>query len=187
MSHELLEPFTTSLDLKLGDLDPVRHITERKLSDMDGMFLEEGDQDDRVVYRVYAVPTPELNSNLIYSTTVLEPGTVGREYHMTKGHFHEKRDRAEIYLGLSGRGLLVLATADGRCVTQTQQRGSINYIPGGWAHRSVNMGEEPLVFFAAYIADAGHDYATIERSGFPIAVVKEDDGPRIIDNPRYGS
>jgi glucose-6-phosphate isomerase, archaeal len=116
---------------------------------------------------------------------VIEPGTIGREYFMTKGHFHEVRDRAEIYVGLSGEGRLLMATAAGEHVVEPMRRGTVNYVPGGWAHRSINVGDEPLVFFAAYVGDAGHDYATIEEEGFPVVLVKGDGGPEVVENPRY--
>ena len=43
---------------------------------------------------------------------------------------------------------------------------------------------EPLVFFASYIGDAGHDYGTIEKRGFPVRVVVGEDGPRVVPNHR---
>jgi glucose-6-phosphate isomerase len=187
VSQELLEPFTIEMDLKGGGLRPTHQVIERRMSDMKEMYLQDPGGKDEVIYRVFGIRAPQTSSNLICSTTVLEPGTVGREYHMTKGHFHEVRDRAEVYVGLSGEGLLVLATEDGRYVTQPQKRGCVNYIPGGWAHRSVNTGQEPLVFFAAYIADAGHDYKTIEKTGFPVAVVSGRAGPEVVENPRFRS
>jgi glucose-6-phosphate isomerase len=104
---------------------------------------------------------------------------------MTKGHFHRVRDRAEVYLGLAGEGRLVMATEDGRHAVEPIRRGTISYVPGGWAHRSVNVGDEPLVFFAAYIGDAGHDYHTVQRMGFPVLVFAGDSGPEIVANPRY--
>jgi glucose-6-phosphate isomerase len=104
---------------------------------------------------------------------------------MTKGHFHEVRDRAEIYIGLAGEGRLVMATEDGRWQVEPMRRGAINYVPGGWAHRSVNVGDEPLVFFAAYVADAGHDYTTIEEQGFPVVVLRGERGPEVVENARY--
>jgi glucose-6-phosphate isomerase len=153
---------------------------------MRGMYLEEpAGEEDPVVYRVFGIPAPATNANLLSSTTVLEPGRVGREYFMTKGHFHERRDRAEIYLGLAGEGLLVMATEDGRHVVEPMRRGNANYVPGWWAHRSVNVGDEPLVFFAAYVGDAGHDYGTIEEQGFPIVVLAGEDAPEVVENPRY--
>jgi glucose-6-phosphate isomerase len=105
---------------------------------------------------------------------------------MTKGHFHELRDRAEIYVALAGTGRLVLATEDGRHAVEPMSRGTVTYVPGGWAHRTVNVGDEPLVFFAAYVGDAGHDYGTVEDRGFPVVVVKGDDGPEVRENSGYG-
>jgi glucose-6-phosphate isomerase, archaeal len=180
-----VEPFTTVLDLASGRLDPELEVTERRLSDMRGMYFEEGGLDDPLIYRVYAIPVPATTSNVLSSTTVIEPGTIGREYFMTKGHFHEVRDRAEIYVGLAGEGRLLMATEDGQHVVEPMRRGTVNYVPGGWAHRSINVGGEPLVFFAAYVGDAGHDYGTIEEEGFPVLVVKGDAGPEVIKNPRH--
>lgn len=179
-------PFTTMLDLAAGAIEPERDLIERRLSEMRGMYLEEPDaDDDRLVYRVSGVPVPETTDNVLSSTTVIEPGTVGREFFMTKGHFHELRGRAEIYIGLAGEGRLVMATEDGRVAVEPMRRGTVNYVPGGWAHRSVNVGDERLVFFAAYPADAGHDYGTIEERGFPVLVVKGANGPEVVDNPRW--
>jgi len=185
-SEEPLFPFTIALDMDLGTLTPEGEVVERRISDMREMFIAGSDDSvDAVVYRVYAIQSPETASDLQCSTTVLLPGTVGREYFMTRGHFHEVRDRAEIYIGLAGDGRLVMATEDGRHAVESISRGTVSYVPGGWAHRSVNVGEEPLVFFAAYVGDAGHDYRTIEEQGFPVAVVRGEDGPRVMRNPRY--
>jgi glucose-6-phosphate isomerase, archaeal len=181
-----VQPFTTVLNLSSGRLDPELEVTERRLSDMEGMYLEVGEHDgDPLIYRVYGIPGSATMGNVLSSTTVIEPGTIGREYFMTKGHFHEVRDRAEIYLGLAGEGRLLMATEDGGHAVEPMRRGTVNYVPGGWAHRSVNVGDEPLVFFAAYVGDAGHDYATIEEEGFPLLLVKGDGGPEIVENPRY--
>ena len=183
-----VEPFTTLLDLASGRLDPELEVTERRLSDMADMYLEDGGrEDDPLIYRVYGIPVPATTGNVLSSTTVIEAGTIGREYFMTKGHFHEVRDRAEIYVGLAGEGRLVMATEDCVHAVEPMRRGTVNYVPGGWAHRSVNVGDEPLVFFAAYVGDAGHDYATIEAEGFPVLIVKGDEGPEVVANPHYGS
>jgi glucose-6-phosphate isomerase, archaeal len=178
-------PFTTLLDLTRGRLDPERAVTKRTLADLKGFFRAAPPAPDEVVYRVFGIPVPETNSDLLCSTTVLEPGHVDGEYYMTKGHFHVRRERAEIYMTLSGDGRLVMATEDGRHAVEPMRRGTVNYIPGGWAHRSVNVGEEPLVFFAAYIGDAGHDYDTIERRGFPVRITRGENGPRVEKNPSY--
>lgn len=181
-----LDPFTIKMDLQSGLLDPTRQTVERRLSEMRGMYQVEPDE-DRVAYRVFLIPVPEENSEIQCSTTVLEPGVVGDEYFMTKGHFHQVRNRSEIYVGLSGEGRLVMATEDGEHAVEPIRPGTVNYVPGGWAHRSVNVGSDPLVFFAAYVGDAGHDYGTIESEGFPVLVVRSEDGPIVAPNPRYRS
>ena len=181
-----LRPFTAHIDLASGQVTHDETITERRLSDMRGSYLESHDGDD-LVYQVFRIEVPELNSNIDQCTTVLQPGKVGREYFMTKGHFHRIRDRSEVYVGLRGKGALVLATEAGEHEVLWMEPGSVNYIPGGWAHRSVNVGDEPLVFYAAWIADAGHDYATIEHQGFPVLLVEDPEGrPSVVPNPRYG-
>jgi glucose-6-phosphate isomerase, archaeal len=180
-----MEPFTTFVGLTSGALNPERKVTERRLGDLDGLFDEPVAEPQRLAYRVLEIPAPADNSNLLSSITILEPGRVGHEYFMTKGHFHAKRDRAEIYLGLAGEGRLLMATEDGRTAVEPMRRGSINYVPGGWAHRSINVGDEPLVFYAVYPGDAGYDYATIEEQGFPVLVIAGGDGPEVVPNPRY--
>ena len=186
---DLLSPFTTMLDLDSGSLTPTRGaVARRTLAELRGLYAAGGDvtdEPDRLVYQVFPVEVPATNSNISCSTTRLEPGDVGGEYFMTKGHFHHVRDRGEFYLGIAGEGRLLLATVDGRWTVEPIRRGTMNYIPGGWAHRSVNTGAEPLVFLATYIGDAGYDYATIAERGFPVLVVAGDRGPEVIPNPRY--
>jgi glucose-6-phosphate isomerase len=182
-----LEPFSTILDLRSGELVPERKVGERRLRDLDGLFQEPvGDRGDELAYVVSEIPAPADHANLPSSTTVIQPGRVGEEFFMTKGHFHANRDRAEIYVGLAGEGRLLMATEDGRTVVQEMRAGTVSYVAGGWAHRSVNVGDVPLVFFAVYPGDAGYDYATIEREGFPTLIVAGPDGPREVPNPRYG-
>lgn len=184
MPETLLEPFSVEIDFASGLLSPDPVVLERRLSDLAGYFLTDPDTDTNV-YSVHEIRVPATNNNLLSCTTVLEPGKVGDEFYMTKGHFHATRDRAEIYLTLSGEGLLVMALEDGTTVTREMRPGIANYVPGHWAHRSVNTGDEPLVFYAVYIGDAGYDYATIAEHGFPVRVVEGVSGAEVVANPRY--
>jgi glucose-6-phosphate isomerase, archaeal len=183
----LLTPFTTMLDLADGAIAPERKLVERTLGDMNGMYAVPVPEYrlDEVVYCVSEIPVPLEEGNLLSSTTTIEPGTVSGEYHMTKGHFHAKIDRAEIYVTLAGEGRLVMATEAGESAVEPMRRGSVNYVPGGWAHRSVNVGTDPLVFLAAFPADAGYDYKTIEEQGFPVLIMDRDGLPDVVSNPRY--
>jgi glucose-6-phosphate isomerase len=80
-----------------------------------------------------------------------------------------------------------MATEDGRAAVEPVRAGTVSYVPGHWAHRTVNVGDEPLVFYAVYPGDAGYDYATIEHEGFPVMLLAGDAEPRVVPNPRYGS
>lgn len=185
MTPEIV-PFVTWLDPRTGSLEPEREVIERRLSDMLSLYLEPSEStDNAVIYRVHAIPVAETNSEIQCSTTMIEPGNVGEEYFMTKGHFHAVRERSEVYFGLSGDGLLLMADETGRHLVHPLRTGTVNYVPGGWAHRSVNVGDTPLVFLSAYIGDAGHDYATVEERGFPVVVIRGADGPEILPNPRW--
>jgi glucose-6-phosphate isomerase len=177
-------PFSRPIDTATGAIPTADVVLERRLSDLAHAFAETPDGDD-VVYRVYNVDVPAAASDIPFGTTVLLPGKVGDEYFMTKGHFHEVRSRAEIYIGFSGEGLLLMATEDGRHAVEPIRPGVVNYVPGGWAHRSVNTGPEPLVFFAAYVGDAGHDYQTIDANGFPVRVVEREGEPAIVENAAF--
>lgn len=181
-----LAPFAIRIDQHTGRLDPDYGCVERTLADMAGYYLDEAGADPTdLVYRVYPIPVDETCSEIQCSTTVIEPGLVGDEYFMTKGHFHAVRSRSEIYLGIRGTGMLVMATEEGEHAVEPIEPGVLSYVPGGWAHRSVNVGDEPLIFLAAYIGDAGHDYVAIEDHGFPIRITAGPDGPEVVDDPRH--
>lgn len=181
-----MDPFTRWVDLHAGVIAGAP-AAARRLSDMAGYYSPDhgSTEEDRLIYEVYAVPVEEANSELQCSTTVLQPGRVGDEFHMTKGHYHATRDRSEVYLGLSGTGLLLMATEDGRHRVEPIGPGSLSYVPGGWAHRSVNVGVEPLVFFAVYVGDAGHDYATVLERGLPVRIVAANGSHAVEPNPAY--
>lgn len=178
-------PFTAAVDAD-GRLRPATSTVERRLSHMRGMYRDADAEaaalagGDPLIYEVYQYDTPAFAGELIPCTTVLQPGRVGDEFFMTKGHYHEQRDRAEIYYGLSGTGVLVLATGE-QSDTVPIAPGTVAYVPPHWAHRTVNTGDEPLVFLAVYPGDAGHDYGTIESDGFPLLVVDRAGTATVLD------
>ncbi len=188
---DLMEPFSATLDLQAGVLKPVAHVLQRRLSDMFELYADVDaarrildEEGDRLIYEVYMADIPEAEGHLPHSTTIIYPGRIGDEFHMTRGHFHVKRNRAEIYLGLTGTGYLLLQTDDGTVRSIEMQRGTITYVPPLWAHRTANTGAEPFVFFATWPGDAGHDYRTIERAGFAKILVARDGQAVLVDNPR---
>lgn len=153
---------------------------ERRLSDMSEAFasgeavvslLREGNP---LIYEVYEVQRiPATTGELIWSVTVLSPGKVGKEYYMTKGHYHRDPSCSEIYLVLSGQGFLILKGGEAARAYPVSS-GTLVHIPPGHAHRVVNTGPTALVFFAVYPAQAGHDYERVRREGFGLRVIERD-------------
>jgi glucose-6-phosphate isomerase len=175
----LMQPFGIEVDLETGDMLAPARTTVRRASDMrgyyaDGEALERliQDQNDPLHYQVFERPVPETPGNLMCCISRLQPGLVGDEFYMTKGHYHAVRDTAELYLCLRGQGLMLMMTDIGECVAEPMARGRLVYVPPGWAHRSVNSGEEPLVSLCVYPAEAGHNYGDIAKQGFPKRVLR---------------
>ena len=142
---------------------------------------------DPVVYEVFLDPSegPPHEEQLLYGTTVLYPGQVAGEYFMTKGHFHEHADSPEVYLGLSGEGALLLMDEAGETRSVPMGPGGVGYIPPGAAHRTMNTGRVPFVFFAVWPRRAGHDYERVARRGFSHRLVEQNGVPTLIPNPEW--
>ena len=177
------------LDLKTGIIQGARR-WERRLEDMREASgsaeaveerLREGNP---LIYEVYEVSGRSSEvGELIWSTTVLYPGKVGDEYCMTKGHYHRDPASVEVYLVLSGEGFLLLKGTAGKPRALPLRSGSIAHIPPGFAHRMVNTGTEPFIFFAVYPAQAGHDYERMKREGFGLRVLEMDGKPNLVEVP----
>lgn len=190
--NDMMAPFTKRVDLASGAIPDAHRVQTRRLSDLRGLFGDADAEeaalagDDPLVYRVYdAHDAPKVEGQLLFSTTVIEPGRVGAEFFMTKGHYHAKPDRTELYYGLKGEGYLLLQTRDGRVDAQRMTPGTAAYVPPHWGHRTVNTGAEPFVFLAVFPADAGYDYGSIREHGFASRIVGGGDGPRIVPNPTF--
>jgi glucose-6-phosphate isomerase len=103
---------------------------------------------------------------VLWGNTVLYPGRVGEERFMTRGHWHKKQTHGELVVTVSGQGLLLLMDADRNQIEVEMTPGSTHHIDGIYAHRTVNTGDEPLVFLCAWPADCGHEYDAILKDGF---------------------
>jgi glucose-6-phosphate isomerase len=175
-------PMLAHIHLEHGQVEDPAEVITRRLSDMashyqDAAAVQNLLKQDPVIYQVYMPNQPGELIGLYTATSVIEPGTIGDEFYMTKGHFHVDRNAPEIYLTLSGRGILLMQNHEGQIRMHQMQPGDLSFIPGEWAHRTINTGEAPLVFFATWPVEAGHDYESIEKSGFLRRVFKGEDGP----------
>lgn len=164
-----------------GTLDaPGVRSSIKKLGQLKHVFADQAAQaemdPETVVYRVWwwEPVAPGTEGGLFWGTTEILPGKVGDEYFMTHGHQHALRDRAEFYGTVSGEGMLVLRDESGKTWYEPMRPGSLHYIPGRVAHRTVNTGDAPLRFIASWPSDAGHDYGTIAEEGLGGRVVERD-------------
>ena len=165
--------------------------SKRLLSQMRAMYSDAEaaakilENEDLLVYEFYELGCPERKGDLAFGTTILYPGKVGNEYFMTKGHFHTQLDTSEVYYTLSGEGYMVMENPEGDTIEMPLSKNQVVYVPRCYAHRAVNTGKEPLVFFFTFAADAGHDYGAIETKGFHRMVVEKDGRPLVTDNPKW--
>jgi glucose-6-phosphate isomerase len=185
-------PFTFTVPFPL--LVPSRYDNhvQRRLSSLKGQFLDAEayqrrlEAGDSLVYEVYEIKRPQVAGEVLTGISIVHPGKVGREFHMTKGHFHTVIDTAEVYLCLKGEGFMVMENPEGETAVEALGPGRVLYVPPRWAHRSVcTSRQEDLVTFFAYPGHSGHDYGTIERQGFGKLVLDGEQGIEIVDNPRW--
>jgi glucose-6-phosphate isomerase len=185
-------PYTFSIELPSGIPDRYQLHTTRKLSDMKGQYLDptayelKMKAEDTLLYEVYELRRPEVPGELIHGISIVHPGLVGKEYFMTKGHFHTVIDTAEVYYVLQGHGKMVMETPEGDWAVEDLYPGRVLYVTPRWAHRSVNTGlDQDLITFFVYPGNAGHDYGSIETQGYRKLVVCESGKPIVLDNPRW--
>jgi len=76
-------------------------------------------ESDPALYEVCTLEVPEEDGHLIQCVSTIYPGKVGDEFFMTKGHYHEERGTAEIYLCIAGRASSSwkLKMSNARCST----------------------------------------------------------------------
>ena len=172
---------------RIGD----RPFVQRRLSDLRGCFADAAAfdtalaQNNPVLYEVTAVEPAHGDGQLHYGIGILYPGKVGDEYYLTKGHYHSHRPAAEVYIGLKGEGMMLLedeATGETRMVPLAANRAV--YVPGHTAHRTLNTGNEPLVYLGIYPSNAGHDYGSIAEKNFRHFVVDRDGVPTLLPRER---
>lgn len=181
----VLLPQGIFIDGKTGALGEETGRFAKRLSDLkglvaDGAALERAiaERGNELVYEV--IEYRKDGADMFFGTTTMQPGRVGGEYYFTRGHFHERRDRAEVYYTQSGQGMLLLQARDGTTSSVEMKPGVCAFIPPDWAHRSVNTGTEPLVFVWVGMQDAGHDYGEIAEKGLGQRVFEQGGKPAVV-------
>jgi glucose-6-phosphate isomerase, archaeal len=185
------ELLSTSFNVDTGEID-ARPSAKRRLSELRGAFADTAAYEaalrdgDPVVYMVTSVEPGQGDGQLHYGLGVLMPGRVGAEYYLTKGHLHAWRPAAEVYIGLSGEGAMLLEDEQsGETTLAPLRANSVVYVPGSTAHRTINTGDTPLVYIGVYPAAAGHDYGAIAERNFQQVLAAIDGRPTLIDRPAF--
>jgi glucose-6-phosphate isomerase len=167
----------------IGDAPMVR----RHLADLRGCFRDAAayeqaiSQGNPLVYTVAAIDWFSGEGDLHYGLGLIQPGRIGDEYFLTKGHFHTWRAAAELYIGLSGTGAMLLedeVTGKSELLPLAPQ--SLVYVPGNTAHRTVNTGDVSLAYLGVYSARAGHDYGALATRNFRQVVVRRNGLPCMV-------
>ncbi len=188
----MLLPEGVKIDGDTGEVTPATGRYVKHLSSLRDLYEDTAAFDahlaahgDAVAYEVVEY-RPE-GSDICFGTTIMMPGKIGREYFLTRGHFHAKTDRGEVYYTQSGEGVLLLHSRTGESRSVSMRPGVAAFIPPDWAHRSVNTGSEKLVFVWMCTIDAGHDYGEVATRGMRQLAVEQNGSAALVANPKYPS
>jgi glucose-6-phosphate isomerase, archaeal len=187
-------PFLAFVNPETLQIQPNTGGYKKYFRELDGIY---GDQTaferlaetfgDAVAYRVDEARFTDQGSDLITGISALEPGKVGQEFFMTRGHLHQRADRPETYYCLAGHGVLLLENLAGEIKAMEMRPGSLVYVPPFWVHRSVNVGDKVFATLFSYPADAGQDFEIVRQAkGFQQLVISGENGDwQLAPNPRY--
>jgi glucose-6-phosphate isomerase, archaeal len=183
------QPTAVQFDILTGQIDPCSVYEPRHVSNLAEMFSDQTAVQkaiaggDPAVYEIRHANFVTRNSDMALGVSTIFPGTVGDEYHMTKGHIHVRDDQPEIYYCVRGSGLLLLDDLAGDFQAVPFNTGTIVHIPPQYAHRVVNTGADVLIFVSAFHLAAGHDYAPVKERGFACRVCQVNGKPELVKNP----
>ena len=191
------EPSAHKVDAMQGGLSGASGKYEKRLSDLRGLYADTAAYErasatdgDAVVYEVWDQRPAAPTGDLIFGVTLMQPGRIGDEFYLTRGHIHAIANRPETYYGVRGYGLMLLESPEGDTRILEIRPHALCYVPPFWIHRSVNVGDEPFVMHFCYPCDSGQDYDIIARSGgMRIRIVSDGQGgwhetPNLAYRPR---
>ena len=165
----------------------VRHLSHMGSSFADHAAYQRALQvGDPVLYHTSQVEDQTGDGDLHYGLGVLLPGKIGDEYYMTKGHIHAWRPAAEVYIGISGRGMMLLENEiTGECAVVPLEKDTIVYVPGNVSHRTINVGDAQLVYWGILSSRAGHDYGAVAQRNFSKVIVERNGAPIVLERSEY--
>jgi len=153
-------------------------VTVRHLDEVRPMLQDPRSEGPDHLYTIYMdVRAPGVTDALSarglgYGAVVYNHGAVGRELLRSQGHVHSTPPQtgvgySELYEFWHGRGLVYMqssveAEVDDVIVVEAGPGDKVA-IPPGWAHATINAGEEPMVFGAVYAPAAELLYNPLRR------------------------
>lgn len=174
MSLNMIAP-TMRMNWTTGRLDSPTHVGKKFVRELRGYWQDEQaalEQSDVLLYETEvwvpeaSVVIDETPGVVLWGSTILQAGTVGDEFFMTRGHRHLKPSHGEMIFCVQGSGLLMLMDETGETTRHPLEQGATLWIDGRLAHRTVNTSDVPLIFWCAWPNDCGHDYDSIKARPF---------------------
>ncbi len=164
---------------------------ERYLADVHAVFADQAAckqmlAKNPLLYSVTQIEDHDGAGQIHYGLGILMPGKVGCEYFMTKGHLHAWRPAAEVYIGLRGRGMMLLEDErTGECRALRWKPIAPSTCRASHAHRTINVGDEPLVYWGILSSEAGHDYGAVAARNFRLVVVEKAGKPMVMERSDF--
>ena len=186
-----VEEVFSRFDPEIGTIEGCETVNKR-LSDLKGLFIDGNAYDaalsrnNPVIYSVSTIKSSQGEGQLHCGLGIIMPGKIGDEYYFTRGHLHLLRNAAEFYIGLKGKGKMILENdSSHESIVVDLVPNSIVYVPRNTAHRTVNIDDTPLAYLGIYPADAGHDYAGVSKNIFRHVVVARNNKPMVMDRKGF--
>ena len=189
-----IEPILANFILTTGNFPQATGHYSKTFNELEGMYENEQEFHimlpkwrNRVVYEVWEHRSSKNKVDLVFGTSVMKPGRVGDEFFLTRGHLHQKSYCAETYFCLSGKGVILMESPDGKLKALKLETGQLVYVPPFWFHRSVNIGDSELVTLFTYNSDAGQNYEILKkRGGMRKSVIQKDNYSwTLVSNKKY--
>lgn len=176
----------------------------RKLHDLDAVWANPVEDEDRVIY-LYTGGLHRKDdesawaaANVIYGIVIFTPGVFGGEYVKSSGQYHPPIPPGnmavpEIYTVLSGTGHFLLQKARPPydtikdVVMVEVQAGETFVVPPGYGHLQINPSPKPLVFSYAVMGGMNGQYDPFKARRGAVYYEMAGGQDRFVFNRRYGA
>lgn len=194
---------TETAELVLGEGLNTPSYCVRNLHDLDAVWANPIEAEDRVIYRytsglhLNGDAATWAGANVIYGIVAFAPGVFGGEYVKSSGQYHppvppSNGATSEVYTVLSGIGYFLLQKASAPhygdvadpLLVQVHE-GETFVVPPNYGHLQINPAPEPLVFSYAVMDNMKGVYDPYKaRQGAAFYVMADPDTP-FVRNENY--